>query len=134
MMIYWAGNSWKPLCVYSRRAKEPLSQDLDGSVSSWDILGTNLSVKLGENDWKSDTNRLLVMDTRSFNKLGIGLDDLINGYIQSVLSTIAIDNLCKLFMNDEETGEKKLFDFEMFSSLNPDKQFLADIKACNYGK
>ena len=145
MMIHWDGNGWKPICVYSRRAKEPLSQDLDGSVSSWDILGTNLSVKIGENKWKSDTNRLLVMDTRAFNKLGIGLDDLIDGYIQSVLSTIAIDNLCKVFMNDnneddddnsnnEETNNNnKVFDFKMFSTLNPDKDILDDIKACNYG-
>merc|ERR1712013_413574 len=45
MMIHWDGKAWCPLCVYSRRAKEPLSKDLDGTVSSWDILGTNLSVK-----------------------------------------------------------------------------------------
>ena len=122
--------------MYSRRAKEPLSADLDGSVSSWDILGTNLSVKLGDNEWKSDTNRLLVMDTRSFNRLGIGLDDLIDGYVQSVLATISIDNLCKVFMSqdlghNEEGGDEGKFDFEMFSTLNPDKDILKDIAACN---
>lgn len=140
LMIHWNGNNWSPLCVYSRRAREPLSKDLDNpNISSWDILGTNLSVKINENEWKSDTNRLLVMDTRSFNKLGIGLDDLINGYIQSVLATIAIDNLCKVFMNDdnddgenEDGGSGNKFDFKMFKTLNPDKDILQDIEKCNY--
>lgn len=135
MMIHWDNNCWRPLCVYSRRAKEPLSQDLDETIDSWPMLGTNLSVKLSENDWKSDTNRLLIMDTRSFNKLGIGLDDLINGYIQSVLSTIAIDDLCKVFMNKDENNFEQenhgIFDFKMFSNLNPDKDILSDIKHCN---
>jgi len=135
MMIHWNGDGWRPLCVYSRRAKKPLSADLDETVSSWDILGTNLSVKLGENEWKSDTNRLLVMDTRSFNRLGIGLDDLIDGYVQTVLATVAIDNLCKVFMDQNPDSvadaEGSTFDFNMFSTLNPDKDFLEDIRQCN---
>ena len=79
------------------------------------------------------------MDTRSFNRLGIGLDDLIDGYVQSVLATIAIDNLCMVFMRDDEAAEvdangdlkDKIFDFNMFSTLNPDKVLLDDIKRCN---
>ena len=33
----------------------------------------------------SDTNRLVLMDRRDFNKLGVGLDDMIEAYIQTVL-------------------------------------------------
>ena len=131
MMIHYDGNVWKPLCLYSRRAKEPLSAELDGNTSSWDILGTNLSVKIGENEWQTDTNRLLLMDTRAFNRLGIGLDDLINAFVQTVLATISIDDLCKVFMENNDEDGVDGFDYNLFSILNDDKDILEDIKKCN---
>jgi len=144
MMIQWDGTKWSPCVVYSRRSKEPLPQELDPSMPSFDILGTNLSVKIGENKWGTDTHRLLVMDTRDFNKLGIGLDDLIDGFVQTVLATIAIDNMAKVFMGEDPSNvgvgvefgktsdiEYRNFDFEQFANLNPDKDILADIARCN---
>ena len=36
------------------------------------MLGTNLSVKQASNQWDTETSRLLLMDRRDFNRLGIG--------------------------------------------------------------
>ncbi len=84
MMVSSTPKGIRPLCVYSRRAAKPLADTLQGGGSSWEMLGTNLSVKEGENEWSSDTSRLMLMDRRDFNKLGLGLDDLIEGFIQTV--------------------------------------------------
>jgi hypothetical protein len=46
------------------------------------MLGTNLSVKLSEAEWTTEAERLLLMDRKDFNQLGIGIDDLIDAYIQ----------------------------------------------------
>ena len=86
------------------------------------MLGTNLSVKLGQDEWTSDTNRLMLMDRRDFNKLGLGLDDLIEAYIQTVLSTIAIDKMCKKLYNS-----KGKFRMKLFKSLNDDNTLLNEI-------
>ncbi|MFT5765553.1 MAG: hypothetical protein ACI8X3_002990, partial [Saprospiraceae bacterium] len=113
----------KPLCVYARRAKEPLLNELTAGNNSWDMLGTNLSVKNEDGSWSSDTNRLLLMDRRDFNKLGIGLDDLIEAYIQTVLSMVAIDNMAKNFINKNGKFRTKLF-----RSLNDDDSLINEIK------
>lgn len=122
LMLSSTAEGIKPLCIYSRRALKPLSQDLDDSSDSWSMLGTNLSIKLGQNDWGSDTNRLMLMDRRDFNKLGIGLDDLIEAYIQTVLSTIAIDKMCVNLYNS-----KGKFRMKLFKSLNNDATLLNEI-------
>ena len=82
-----------PCAIYSRKAKAPLEKNFSGN--SWDILGTNLSIKTGPNQWDSDTNRLMLMDRKDFNTLGIGTDDLIQAYIQTVLTIIAIDRMAE---------------------------------------
>jgi hypothetical protein len=46
------------------------------SEDSWSILGTNLSKKT-DAGWDTETNRLLLMDRKDFNKLGIGIDELV---------------------------------------------------------
>jgi hypothetical protein len=86
------------------------------------MLGTNLSIKEGKNQWRSDTNRLILMDRRDFNKLGLGLDDLIEAYIQTVLSTVAIDNMCKTLYNS-----KGRFRMKLFTSLNNDATLINEI-------
>ena len=45
------------------------------------MLGTNLSVKLADGSWTTETTRLVCMDRRDFNKLGLGLDDLIDAVL-----------------------------------------------------
>lgn len=122
LMVSSTENGLKPLCIYSRKAAKPLVDNIDSGSDSWAMLGTNLSVKLGENSWDSDSNRLMLMDRRDFNKLGLGLDDLIEAYIQTVLSTIAIDKMCINLM-----GTKNRFKMRLFRSLNNDETLLNEI-------
>jgi len=122
MMVSSTRDGIKPLCTYSRRAEKPLVDSLEDSNDSWPMLGTNLSVKLDENEWGSDTNRLMLMDRRDFNKLGLGLDDLIEAYIQTVLSTIAIDKMCGQLYNS-----KGKFRMKLFKSLNDDATLINEI-------
>jgi len=122
MMVSSTVDGIKPLCIYSRRAIKPLDENLSENSNSWDMLGTNLSVKLDHNKWGSDTNRLMLMDRRDFNKLGLGIDDLIESFIQTVMTTIAIDKMCKNLYNSKGKFRKKLF-----KSLNNDKTLLDEI-------
>lgn len=122
MMIGSTEEGIKPIAIYSRRAKEPLPDMLSPGQESWDILGTNLSRSLENNNWSTDTNRLLLMDRRDFNKIGLGIDDLIEAYIQTVLSTIAIDNMCIMLIN--KNGK---FRMKLFRSLNDDEGLLQEI-------
>jgi hypothetical protein len=59
---------------------------LEPGMSSWDMLGTNLSVAHGDGVFSTESDRLLLMDRKDFNVLGMGLDDLIEAYIQTVSS------------------------------------------------
>ena len=122
LMVSSTAEGIKPLCCYSRRAAEPLTEKLVNGADSWAMLGTNLSQKLGENEFTSDANRLLLMDRRDFNKLGLGLDDLIEGYIQTVLSTIAIDKMATRL----QTSKGK-FSMRLFATLNEDPTLLSEI-------
>ncbi len=122
MMVGSTSEGIKPISIYSRKARKPLLDNIDDGTDSWDMLGTNLSVKLGENKWTSDTKRLLLMDRRDFNRLGLGLDDLIEAYIQTVLSTIAIDKMSQNLISVK--GNLKL---KLFTSLNNDKTLLDEI-------
>ena len=122
LMVSSTDSGIKPLCVYSRRAAKPLVDNISSGFDSWSMLGTNLSIKEGDNLWSSDTNRLMLMDRRDFNKLGLGLDDLVEAYIQTVLSTIAIDKMCKNLYNS-----KGKFRMKLFKSLNNDMTLLNEI-------
>jgi hypothetical protein len=122
MMVSSTEDGIRPLCIYSRRAGEPLADHLEDGSDSWSMLGTNLSIKQGENQWGSDTNRLMLMDRRDFNRLGLGLDDLIEAFIQTVLSTIAIDKMCINLYNSKGKFKQKLF-----KSLNNDATLLNEI-------
>ena len=62
------------------------------------------------------------MDSRDFNKLGLGLDDLIDGYIQTVCAVTAIDDMAKELIN----GDSK-FDMNLYSSLCSDASLLDEI-------
>jgi putative transposon-encoded protein len=122
LMVSSTADGIKPLCMYSRKALTPLLDNLKDSQNSWEMLGTNLSIKKGENVWDSDTNRLMIMDRRDYNKLGLGLDDLIETYIQTVLSTIAIDKMCTELMNS-----KGKFSLKKFKQINDDEALISEI-------
>lgn len=111
-----------PLCTYARRAELPLVDELTEGTDSWGMLGTNLSYKNPDGSWGSDTNRLVLMDRRDFNRLGIGLDDLIEAYIQTVLSTVAIDKMAQTLVNKQ--GK---FRMRLFKSLNNDPGLINEI-------
>ncbi len=86
------------------------------------MLGTNLSVKRNDGGWDSDTNRLLLMDRRDFNRLGVGLDELIESYVQTVLSVLAIDRMA-ISLTKKGGGLKA----KLFRSLNDDPTLQAEI-------
>ncbi|KAI8140850.1 hypothetical protein BJV82DRAFT_621380 [Fennellomyces sp. T-0311] len=124
MMIAGSEEGFRPICIYGRRAHRPLSTKLNPHESTWEMLGTNLSVKL-EDGWTTDTSRLILMDRRDFNQLGIGMDDLIDAYIQTVLAVIAIDKMADRLMPNGS------FDYELFRNLNPDDALLREIRQAN---
>ena len=122
MMVSATKDGIRPLCTYARRSEKPLVDRIEDSTDSWKMLGTNLSYKNPDGSWNSDTNRLVLMDRRDFNKLGVGLDDMIEAYIQTVLSMVAIDKMAQTLMNKQ--GK---FRMRLFKSLNDDARLLNEI-------
>ncbi len=122
MMVSATNQGIRPLCCYARRAEKPLMDNISNGTDSWKMLGTNLSFKYPDGSWGSDTNRLVLMDRRDFNKLGVGVDDLIEAYIQTVLSMVAIDKMAIALMNKQNKFRMKLF-----KSLNNDPSLLNEI-------
>lgn len=132
MMVGGSGHGYMPIAVYARRARVPLAESLENNFSSWSMLGTNLSIKLDEGKWTTDTNRLLLMDNRDFNKLGIGLDDLIDAYVQTVLSCMAIDRMCKkLMISTNNEDQSKDFNWKLFFSLDHDEALMSELREIN---
>ena len=123
MMVSATSKGIRPLCTYARRAEKPLVNHIEDNVNSWGMLGTNLSFKDVDGNWGSDTNRLVLMDRRDFNKLGIGLDDMIEAYIQTVLSMVAIDKMAQTLFNKQGR-----FRMRLFKSLNDDAGLIDEIK------
>jgi hypothetical protein len=121
MMIGTGSEGFRPLAIYARRARMPLVETLCEGPS-WDVLGTNLSSKREDGGWETDAERLMLMDRRDFNLLGIGLDELIEGYIQTVLSVIAIDRLAATLTTQKGGLRRRLF-----RSLNDDPTLLDEI-------
>ena len=122
MMVSSTDHGIRPLCTYARRALLPLEDHLAAGTDSWDMLGTNLSIKKPDGTWDSDSNRLILMDRRDFNKLGIGVDDLIEAYIQTVLSMIAIDKMAQMLLNKQGR-----FRLKYFKSFNDDEALVKEI-------
>ncbi len=120
MMVSSSATGLVPCAIYARRARTALEATL--TTSSWQVLGTNLSMKLADNQWDSDTSRLLLMDKLDFNKLGIGIDDLIEAYIQTVLTVIAIDQMAANLIT-----QKGQFRMKLFQSLDDDASLVDEI-------
>ncbi len=122
MMVSATEEGIRPLCIYARRANRPLADHIEEGHNSWEMLGTNLSIKEEGNNWGSDTNRLMLMDRRDFNKLGLGLDDLVDAYIQTVLSLVAIDRMAEMLFNS-----KHRFRARLFRSLDDDNTLINEL-------
>jgi hypothetical protein len=123
MMVCGGANGFRPLAVYARRSRQPLPTKLDDSESSWQVLGTNLSERQPDGSWAASTDRLLLMDRRDFNTIGIGADDLIEAYIQTVLAAIAIDKMTAMLLTQKGGLRRGLF-----RSLDDDRALLDEIK------
>jgi hypothetical protein len=96
MQVGSNSHGFRPLAVYARRARLPTSKARDqvetvGKSHSWDVLGTNLSIKLDANAWDSDTKRLLAGTEREWGLAGVSIDDLVDSYVQTCLATKSID-------------------------------------------
>jgi hypothetical protein len=123
MMVSSSPDGFRPLAVYARRAREALAPELKSGLSSWNMLGTNLSVKESDGTWATETQRLLLMDRKDFNKLGLGIDDLIDAFIQTVLAVTAIDRLAQSFINERGKMRSKLY-----RSMNNDQVLINEIR------
>jgi hypothetical protein len=62
------------------------------------------------------------MDGRDFNRLGIGFDDLVESYLQTVLSVVAIDEMAQQLVTKGRKFRRRLF-----HSLNPDSALSDEI-------
>ena len=122
LMVGAGPGGFYPVAIYSRRARKPLTATLEPGVPSWGMLGTNLSVRDAEGEWGTEPERLVLMDERDFNRLGIGLDDLIEGYLQTILAVTAIDNMATRLVNT-----KGKFRHRWFASFNPDRVLSEEI-------
>lgn len=98
MMIHSTSEGMRPLAIYSRRSRFPLNEPLADGVDSWEVYGTNLSVKSTEG-WTYDDVRLMLFDVKNFGNLGLGLDEMVEGFVQSCMAVQAVD-----------LGAKKMFD------------------------
>ena len=124
VMVGAGPDGFFPVAIYGRRARRPLEAEPPkrGEGTSWDVLGTNLSVRRPDGSWDTEPQRLLLMDSRDFNHLGLGLDDLVEAYLQTILSVVAIDR-----MADRLVTQKGRFRRRFFGELNPDPSLLQEI-------
>ena len=123
MMVSWQESEYRPVAMYARRAPQPLERELGPGTSSWSVLGTNLSRKRSDDVWTTEPNRLLMMDRKDYAKLGLGIDDLIDAYIQAVLAHRAIDELAQQLVM-RGGGLRR----DLFASLNNDASLLNEIR------
>lgn len=121
-MVGVSPSGFFPVAIYARRARKPLTTDLQHGSDSWEMLGTNLSVKNEDGSFSTQPERLLLVDSRDFNRLGFGLDDLIESYLQTVMCLVAIDEMSQSLVNTKGKFRKKLF-----KSINPDQRFNQEI-------
>ncbi len=122
MMVYAGANGFRPLAIYARKARSPLSDEAPTGIESWDMLGTNLSVKRDDGGWDTEERRLVIMDRKDFHTLGLGLDDLVEAYVQTVLSAVAIDQMAVTL-----TSQKGRLRSKLFRSLNDDAALIAEL-------
>lgn len=107
--------------MYARRAREPITKI--APQNSWSVLGTNLSGKLENGVWTTDSSRLLLMDERDFNRLGLSLDEIIEAFVQTVLSVLSINQLAGTLLNQKKELKRRIF-----SGLCNDAELLREIR------
>jgi hypothetical protein len=122
MCVAYTKNGFRPSAMVARTTKEVLNDNYDEISSFKNVLLTNVGDELGH------TNQIVILDDFGFKRLGIGIDDLIDGFIQTVLASVAIDKMaCKLM-------EQGTFNFDLFFQLNNDCVLYDELKSFNLGK
>lgn len=131
MMVAADDDGFAPVAVYARRALEPLSRlppppsaVSGGPSASWLQLGTNLSRLTDDLTWTTESERLIIADVRDFPALGVSVDDLIDGFVQSVLAMTAIDDMCAKLLTPSGS-----FDIDAFEALNDDAALVDELRA-----
>ena len=122
LMVSGGADGFSVVGMYGRKAPAPLEERLDSASISWNQLGTNLSVALGNGKFASASERLLLMDRRDFDSMGIGLDELIDAMVQTCLATVAIDRMAEHLCPDG------VFELERLSAINDDPGLVAEIR------
>ncbi|XP_035679313.1 uncharacterized protein LOC118417735 [Branchiostoma floridae] len=132
LMVHATPSGFRPTCSFSRRADRPLPDQVDDvTAPSWNYLGTNLSLDDSLTAWEADADRqsdvdkLLTVDWEDFDKQGLGLDELVDGFVQTVMATTAIDKMCRSLTRPDGS-----FDLEKFDKLADDKKILSEIQEC----
>ena len=122
MMVGNGADGFFPVAMYARRAERPLTYERPPPGESWSMLGTNLSRREADGSWTTEPERLLLVDSRDFNRLGVGLDDLIEAYLQTVMATVAIDDMAASLLTTRGTFRQRFF-----ASLNPDPALVDEV-------
>ena len=125
MMVSASPKGLRPIGMYSRKAKVPIVDEFGKVSDKSEAFMTNLSFKNADGTWNSDVDRVIRYDYYDFHKLGLGLDDLVEAYVQTVLSTIAIDKMAQMLCNENEQ-----FREGTFQSLNNDSVLLSEVMNC----
>ena len=121
LMICGGPDGFVPVGLYARRARAPLAKEPGNN--SWEQLGTNLSVKVGEGLFTSESERLMLMDKKDFNLLGLSLDDLIDAFVETCLAVRAIDVMAQWLCSD--AGGR--FSLPLFRSVCGDDSLIREI-------
>jgi hypothetical protein len=122
MMVAWGGEQFRPIAMYARRAPTPMEAELTANSESWKVLGTNLSRRVGDDQFETEPRRLLMCDRKDYARLGLGLDDLIEIFVQAVLCNRAIDDMARRLVK-RGGGFRR----DLFRSLVADKALLDEI-------
>ncbi len=95
MLVAPLNGVWRPLGLLGRQAPTPIPtpdtiSDKTSPQTIWNVLGTNLSRKSPQG-WFFREQGLMVFDKKGYTPTGLTLDDLVEGYFQSIFAMQAID-------------------------------------------
>jgi len=118
MMVCSGPGGFEPVAAYARRARDPLV----GGSPSPRRFATNLSSRDASGAWTVDDSRLVSLGTAGFDLLGLSLDDLIDAYVQTVLSVWAIEQMSRSLLDGH--GD---FNRQAFLTENDDDALLGEL-------
>jgi hypothetical protein len=118
MMVCSGPRGFEPVAAYARRARDPLGSD----APAMRRFATNLSSRDAGGAWTVDDSRLVPLGVAGFELLGLSLDDLIDAYVQTVLSVWAIEQMSRSLLDGR--GD---FDHHAFLAESGDDALLAEL-------